>query len=113
MLIRRDCGAYRLGAPIGGLSVEIDGVIGIVEGGIQVRGPPIDRVRVRKRLELLWVSADENRVNRHPAPISQVDSAVLHDGRDRAIEVLTRPHPASHAIHDYPNPQLTHRRLRL
>ena len=66
---------------------------------------------MRKRLELLGVSADENRVNRDPASIAQVDSAVLNDGSDRAIEVLTRPHPSGHAIHDYSDTYLAHRRL--
>ena len=80
--------------------VEEDRVVLVRQRRREVGAPAGDAVRLRQRLDLLGVAADQDRIGHHLVAVRQGRSALRADGADRADEVLVHAHPAGDAVHD-------------
>ena len=88
------------GAHLRRAGVEEDLVVWIGERGVEIGGPALERRAALPGLELVGVAADQDRVGHHAIAVRQRDAAIGADRQDRADEMLVRPHPAGHAVHD-------------
>src|ERR1039458_5873882 len=88
------------GAAVGGLRVEVDGIVGASEDAIQIGGPG-DAAAVRAdRLQLGGIAAHQNRLRHDEFAGASVNAAPFHDGVDGATQVLVQGPGAGHAVHD-------------
>lgn len=71
-----------VGATAGGLGVEVDGVVGIVEARVQVGRGPRDAVGLAEVAQLERVSADEDGVRHDDLAVGELDAALVADGAD-------------------------------
>ena len=108
-------GAQRLGEQhrphLRRAGVEEDRVVLVGERGVEVGAPARDAVRLRERLDLVGVAADQDRVRHRLVAVRQRDAALGADRADRADQVLVHPHPAGDAVHDESESSCRHERL--
>src|ERR1035438_510803 len=89
------------GAAVGGLRVEVDGIVRAVEDAIEIGGPG-DAAAVRADgLQLGGIAAHQNRLRHDEFAGAELHAALPHDGVDGAVQVLVQAHASRHAVHDY------------
>jgi hypothetical protein len=99
VLARLDGAAHRVGAPARRLGVEVDRVVGVGQGEVEIGGPTHSTHSRGQLFEFPGVAADEKRIRHHGAARSR-HASVRADRGDRAQEVLVRPHAPRDAVHD-------------
>ena len=87
-------------AAVGGLGVEVDRVVRVGQGRVEIGGPAGDAGLGGELLELGRVAADQDRVGHDDFVVADLDAALLDDGHDRAHEVLVGAHASGDAVHD-------------
>ncbi|TMQ03098.1 MAG: hypothetical protein E6J90_38740 [Deltaproteobacteria bacterium] len=87
-LAGRDGRAHGLGAPAGGLRVEVDRVLGAGEAPCEVGRVAREAVRTGQRLQLFLVASDEDRLGIQRVTVAEVEAALGAQREDRADEVL-------------------------
>src|SRR5581483_2856015 len=96
-------------AQVGRDRVEIDGISGIGERGIEVGRDARDAMGAGKHLELPAVAAHQHRIRHDPCAIAERDAAIGADRQHRTEEMLGHPHPSGHPVHDDAEAPLRHR----
>jgi len=73
-------------AALGGLGVEVNGVLRVGEGGGEIGGPAGDSVGGGEGVELVLIAADEDGIGHESGAVWQGDAALIADGHDGAHE---------------------------
>ena len=87
-------------APVRGLRVEIDGVVGVGQRGTQIGGPGKAAALRRNSFELGGIAPHQQRARHDGFALAHPDPALLDDGLDGPPQVLVQPHAAGHAVHN-------------
>src|SRR5690606_15707130 len=82
---------------------EVHRVARVAQRLVEVGGPLLEARLLGELLQLRRVAADEDRVGEDGVLVRDPYAALLYDRQDGADEVLVRPHPARHAVHDHAN----------
>jgi hypothetical protein len=78
---------------------------------VDVGGPPLDAIGLRKVGQFFFVTADQQGIGHNAIAIGQRHPALLPDGDDRTDQMLVHPHPPGHPVHDDAEPLIRHRTL--
>ena len=100
--------AQQLGAQLRGCGVKEQRVIRVLQGGVEIRGPSRDTMRLGKPFDFVGIASDQDWIGHDAIAILERDATLRPDGHDRPDQMLIHPHSAGDAIHDDTETMLRH-----
>jgi hypothetical protein len=100
VLSRGDSLLDRVRTAVGGLRIEINAVLWVGQRRGKIGAPGQPSALLRNLFELVCVSAYQQRARHDDFAVADSEAALLHDGVDRALQVLIQSHASSDAVHD-------------
>ncbi len=83
--------------------IKVNLIVGIRQHFLRIGGPVIDAGLLRAVPEFDGIPSYQHRIRHNGFFVRDPDTALLYDRHDGPHQVLIRPHPTRHPVHDHPD----------